>query len=486
MGRRLRARAAAVAASDVRDAHARHSIVDGELAKHRRHRLADDPRARRRPPHLRPAARRRRRRRSRGRATTIDAAGYGARRRRHGRLTATLGARVDGWLLDASRLTPRVGTTPGHRQPADPVHDRSARVGAARDQRRRSVCAPTAAAITRRARRATRAPCSARPNLGLEQAWHVDAGGQWRRAPFALEAAGYARWLDDLRRARSRGHAAARAGAHAGRHGPRVRRAAHRARRRLARPVGLAQLRPVEEHAQGRRQPGRALLRSRSDARPDRGRRLGARRVERSAAACASSTGEPRTDVIGAFFDSRSGRFEPIVGAHNGVRLPAFFAADLRGERRLSATRMRGLPRDPEPDEPRERRGDHLQRRLLDARLPHRPAAARDRGREDRTMRRRARFCCSRSRAAKTRSISASRSSTSRACSRSSPSPPRPSPARTVTYRALVASPDGPLAERPHWAYCTAPKPPTEDNAVAAPCIGSTRSASSISAPRRP
>ncbi len=53
------------------------------------------------------------------------------------------------------------------------------------------------------------------------------------------------------------------------------------------------------------------------------------------------SSGEPRTAVLGAFFDSRSGRFQPIRGAHNGVRLPAFFAADLRGERRLGFGRAR-------------------------------------------------------------------------------------------------------------------------------------------------
>jgi hypothetical protein len=48
------------------------------------------------------------------------------------------------------------------------------------------------------------------------------------------------------------------------------------------------------------------------------------------------STGEPRTGVAGAFFDARSGRFQPIRGPHNGVRLPAFFAADVRAERRLA------------------------------------------------------------------------------------------------------------------------------------------------------
>jgi hypothetical protein len=43
-------------------------------------------------------------------------------------------------------------------------------------------------------------------------------------------------------------------------------------------------------------------------------------------------------------------------------------------------------------------------------------------------------------------------------------------PGATVTYRALVASPDGTLDAAPRWAYCTAPKPPTEDNAVSTSC----------------
>jgi hypothetical protein len=49
-----------------------------------------------------------------------------------------------------------------------------------------------------------------------------------------------------------------------------------------------------------------------------------------------ASTGEPRTGVTGSFFDSRSGRYQPIRGPHNGERLPGFFAADLRGERRFA------------------------------------------------------------------------------------------------------------------------------------------------------
>jgi len=49
--------------------------------------------------------------------------------------------------------------------------------------------------------------------------------------------------------------------------------------------------------------------------------------------------------------------------------------------------------------------------------------------------------------------------------------PAEAKPGASVTFSALVASPQGPLAEPPAWALCTAPKPPTEDNAVATGCL---------------
>jgi len=48
--------------------------------------------------------------------------------------------------------------------------------------------------------------------------------------------------------------------------------------------------------------------------------------------------------------------------------------------------------------------------------------------------------------------------------------PAEAKPGVQVAYHAVLASPDGPLALDPHWAFCTASKPPTEDNAVATPC----------------
>ena len=46
-------------------------------------------------------------------------------------------------------------------------------------------------------------------------------------------------------------------------------------------------------------------------------------------------------------------------------------------------------------------------------------------------------------------------------------------PGATVRYGALVASPAGPVLPMTSWALCTAPKPPTEDNAVSDPCLDS-------------
>jgi hypothetical protein len=44
-------------------------------------------------------------------------------------------------------------------------------------------------------------------------------------------------------------------------------------------------------------------------------------------------------------------------------------------------------------------------------------------------------------------------------------------PGAMITYTAVVAAPEGPVAAVPRWAFCLAPKPPTEDNAVSAGCL---------------
>jgi hypothetical protein len=50
--------------------------------------------------------------------------------------------------------------------------------------------------------------------------------------------------------------------------------------------------------------------------------------------------------------------------------------------------------------------------------------------------------------------------------------PPEAEPGVAVDYSIVVAGPDGPVTAAPQWAYCTAPKAPTEDNSVSAGCFG--------------
>jgi hypothetical protein len=44
------------------------------------------------------------------------------------------------------------------------------------------------------------------------------------------------------------------------------------------------------------------------------------------------ATGSPRTPVLGAYLDSKSDAYEPILGAINSVRLPAFMQLDVHAE----------------------------------------------------------------------------------------------------------------------------------------------------------
>jgi hypothetical protein len=268
-------------------------------------------------------------------ATTIDAAGHATVDLQLGRVTAALGARVDTWVLAASRLTPRVGTTPGiARQDIIVTEDPRASV-----QVRLTESAGIRADAGRyhQARAATdTSAVFGTPSLGLEAAWHVTVGGQLRRAPFAIEAAGYARWLDGLV---ARDPAVTPRLAQvltqdgSGRvHGVQV----------TARVIGWRGLsgwlsygysRSTRKDTAG----GTTRFFDRDQTHGfiavggwEHGRWNVGGRVR-------VSTGEPRTDVLGAFFDSRSGRYQPIRGAHNGVRLPMFFAADLRAEVRLGS-----------------------------------------------------------------------------------------------------------------------------------------------------
>jgi len=57
-----------------------------------------------------------------------------------------------------------------------------------------------------------------------------------------------------------------------------------------------------------------------------------------------------------------------------------------------------------------------------------------------------------------------------------SATPTEAGPGAAVHYDVIVASPDGPvIAPAVAWAYCTAPKPPTEDNLVPPGCVDDPR-----------
>lgn len=52
------------------------------------------------------------------------------------------------------------------------------------------------------------------------------------------------------------------------------------------------------------------------------------------------------------------------------------------------------------------------------------------------------------------------------------PEPAEAAPGTAVSYRVVAGGPEGPLsAPAVSWAYCTAPKPPTEDNVVPTACV---------------
>ncbi|MGA9652646.1 MAG: ligand-gated channel protein, partial [Polyangia bacterium] len=53
------------------------------------------------------------------------------------------------------------------------------------------------------------------------------------------------------------------------------------------------------------------------------------------------TTGMPRTPVVGAYFNATSQQYEPIFGAQNSIRLPAFYALDLRVEKAFVYRRLK-------------------------------------------------------------------------------------------------------------------------------------------------
>lgn len=53
------------------------------------------------------------------------------------------------------------------------------------------------------------------------------------------------------------------------------------------------------------------------------------------------TTGVPRTPVVGAYEQTKEGQYEPIFGAQNSIRLPAFYSLDLRLEKAFVFRRLK-------------------------------------------------------------------------------------------------------------------------------------------------
>ncbi len=51
------------------------------------------------------------------------------------------------------------------------------------------------------------------------------------------------------------------------------------------------------------------------------------------------SSGYPRTPVIGAYYDANTDTYEPLFGYHNSIRIPDFYALDVRGAKRFKVGR---------------------------------------------------------------------------------------------------------------------------------------------------
>ncbi len=266
-------------------------------------------------------------------ASAIDTAGHAALDIRAGKLAATVGLRADAWLLTASRSVPRVGDLPpigSQEMYFDEDPRATVQLHATEDLTFRAD-----AGIYHQARdNSDTSAVFGAPELGLEQGDHAIVGAQWRHGPAAIEAAAYGRLLEDLV---ARNPAVTPPLAH------------------VLTQDGSGKVDGVQVTARLIHWHGLSgwlsynLSRSTRQDTTDGTDRFFDHDQTNGLIAVAGwehgawtlggrvryATGEPRTPVIGALFDSVSGRYEPIVGAQNSVRLPAYFAADVRGERRF-------------------------------------------------------------------------------------------------------------------------------------------------------
>jgi len=249
-----------------------------------------------------------------------------------GPLELTPGLRVDGYLTEPSRLTPRVGTIPpvGSSQLQGEVEPRiAARV---RVTQRLSLLA-AAGVYTQPPDPADLSAVFGTPTLGPEKADHASAGESLRMTDtLSAEVVGFYKWMSDL---------AVRDPSPT----PKIANALL--------PVGVGRSYGVQflvrqqpwhgffgwvaytiSHAERRDTPG-ASWRLFDYDQPQvltvvASKELGAWSI---GARFRYATGLPRTPVLGAFYDTKDDVYQPIFGAQNSIRLPAFWQVDLRVDR---------------------------------------------------------------------------------------------------------------------------------------------------------
>jgi outer membrane receptor protein involved in Fe transport len=268
--------------------------------------------------------------------TILSVAPYGFAELHWDKLTVTPGMRIEPYLIDGSRLTPLVGNTPalGYRRFDTALEPRLS----ALYKLTKKLQLRAGAGLYHQAPDPTDlSAVFGNPTLGLERALHVSAGGAYRiTGTLTFELVGFAKWIDHLA-----------------------------SRSELPTPP-LA--RALVEEGKGRVYGGQVLLRQelthglfgwitysliRSERKdhPDTDWRLFDYDQTHVLGVLASydlgagwqlggrfryATGVPRTDVTGSYFDARDDRFEPLFGAQNDIRVPAFYQLDARLEKTLT------------------------------------------------------------------------------------------------------------------------------------------------------
>jgi TonB family protein len=268
-------------------------------------------------------------------AGAIDVAPYVVADIALGPLSLSPALRADGFLLQTSRLTPRVGETPpiGYQSLQAELEPRvAARLRIT--SRLSLLCA--AGVYSQAADPADLSAVFGNPTLGLETADHASLGESLVLTPgLSLEVMGFYKWMSGL---------AVRDPS------PTPKLAAALLQEGVGRAYGVQMLL--------RQQPWHGFFgwlaytmsRSEREDTPGAGFRLfdydqpqvltivgskelGAWTV---GARFRYATGLPRTPVTGAFYDARDDTYQPIFGAQNSVRLPDFWQLDLRVDRSFS------------------------------------------------------------------------------------------------------------------------------------------------------